>query len=748
MNNATELLSISELTSQQLVPVRVAHTETPPPEDRLDLRALLNVLRRRKGMILVVAATCVALAMLITLAQTPQYTALSQVVLNADQEQVAPGNATTPAKTAETQELADTEVEVLRSRELARQVTEALRLDQDPKFNPASGTHGGALHRFGEAIGLLAPRPPVKLSAEAVTQAIINQLLSELTISRVGTTYAFNIMVSSDSPKEAQRIANEYAMQYSSLYPDRKRQSNSEALAFLARRLAELQAQAQADTARVQQYRIQNNLLSTSGASLTEQEISTYSEQVAAARTQATEDQARLAEAQAQLRAGSKGDDVGEALNSPVISALRGQRATASAQLASLSAHYGPLYPDVQKAQSELADVDSQIQAEIKRVISNLEAKARVSQDRLASIEGTLGGARGQLTANNRAMVGLDGLQRRAEASQQLYDSYLTRYKETGAQEGTERPEARITSEADLPLVPTSPRTALNLILALVIGTGLGIAAALISEMMFSGLTTSLDVESRLHVRCLGSIPLLRSVLPKARSPIDAVIENPSSSFAEAFRSLRASINYAVDGPSNVIMITSALPREGKTTTSMCMARMCALNGESVVLVDADVRQRGVSRAVRGAEGRPGLIRVLRGEATLEEALVRDPGSGAMILPIREPADEVGNLLIGSEMDQLIAKLRDRYDVVLFDGAPVLPISDTRALAAKVDAVVMVVRWRSTADHAVRAALRMLPYRHVPIAGIVLGQVNIQQQAKFGYGDGAYYYKSYKNYYA
>jgi capsular exopolysaccharide synthesis family protein len=738
LSNLTDRHNMSEITSQRLIPLRGDDIPQPPPEDRLDLHGLLAMLERRKVVIFAVMAAVVVLAMLVSALQTPKYSALSQVVLNTNEEQLAPANSNVLTKTMQTQELADTEVEVLRSRELARHVTEALRLDRDPKYRPSSNGNPGRLRRLGEALGLVTPQPAVQLSSEAVSQTLINRLLSYLSISRVGQTYAFNILVTSDNPAEAQRIANEYATQYTRLYTDRKRDSNNDAVTFLSSRLAELQRQAQADTALVQQYRVENNLLSSSGASLTEQEISTYNQQVAAARTQAAEDRAKLATALGQLRGGSLGDDVGEALGSPVISALRGQRAQVSAQFARLSNTYGPLYPEVQRARTELADVDAQIQAEIKRVISNLQARATVSQDRLSSIEGTLGGARNQLAANNRAMVGLDDLQRRAEASQQLYDSYLARYKETRAREGTERPEARVTSWADLPMSPSSPRTELNLLLALVIGTGLGLATALISEMMFAGLTTPSDVESRLRIRCLGGIPLLNSVLPKARSPVDAVINYPASSYAEAFRSLRGSIKWAVDGPSKVIMITSALPKEGKTTTSVCMARMSALSGERVVLIDVDVRQRDLSTTVPDVEGRPDLIKILTGDATLDEALVRDGMSGAFVLPIRETPGEIGDLLIGPAMDSLIAQLRDRFDVVLLDSAPVLASSDTRSLAAKVDAVVVIARWRSTAEHIVREALRMLPYHHVPIAGIVLTKVNVHKNLRYGYGDKAY----------
>jgi len=731
-----------------LVPAEQGPGNPIPEDDKLDLRSLLVTLRRRRGLILAVLGSVMVLAIIVTALQTPRYTAEAEVVMNTRPDNVAPVQAGAAVSSVPTSSLADTEVEVMRSRDLALAVSSALNLDKDPKFNPLLHPQSSRIRRIGEAIGLMSPLPRVVATPEKVRQLIINQLQSSLTVTRVGETFAFTMAINTADPSESQRIANEYARQYTSLYLNTKRSSNAEAIAFLSKRLGELRDQAQADTAKVQQYRIANNLLSTSGASLTEQEISNYNQGVATARAQSVEDTARLSTAKAQLRAGSAGDDVGEALNSSVVGGLRAQRAVVSARLASLQARYGPLYPDVGKAKSELADVDAAIAAEIHRVITNLEAKSNVSRDRLSSLEGTLGGARGQLASNNRAMVGLDDLQRRAEASQQLYDSYLARYKQQGAEEGTEHPEARVTSYADLPQVPTSPKVALNLILALVIGAGLGLVAAFVAELTFSGLTTSLDVESRLNLRCLGSIPLLKSVIPRSGAPINAVLEHQSSSFAESFRSLRASIGYSVQARPPVILMTSALAREGKTTTSTCLARLCAVNGEKVVLVDVDVRQNGVSRLIRGKGGRPGLIQVLRGEATLDDALILDEASGAYILPIFQGSGETGNILIGGEMDALLEQLRERFNLIILDSPPVLPIADTRSLALKVDAIVMIARWRSTPDHAVRAALRMLPYDRVPIAGLILTQVDIKKQARFGYGDGAYYYENYKNYYS
>lgn len=745
MNNALELYRGTE--RGQLVPANVA-TASASAADKIDMRLLISIFRRRIRLFFGVLATIVLLGLVLTLHQTPAYVAMAEVAVNAHDEQLAPAAAGTTAPApalAPTSSFVDTQVQVLQSRALAERVADALHLTT----LAATGSSGrvGLRMRLMRLVGLAPPADAV-LSPEEIRQEVLDFLQANVSVLRLGETYALSIGFQSADPQRAAAIANAYATQYTNGQLSTKRDFARTQGQFLAGRLEQLRAQAQADTGRVQQYRIANNLLSTSGASLTEQEISSYNQAVAQARAQAAEDEARLDTAQRQLRSGSTGEDVGAALESPVVSALRSRQADAAGLLASLESRYGPLHPDVQKARSAVADIDLQIRAEIRRVISNLQAKARVSQQRLGSLTGSLSGARGTLAQNNAAMVGLDDLQRRAGASQALYDSYLNSYKEATAREGTELPDATILSAAEVPVLPSSPNLLLAGFLSVAIGVGAGLAAAFLAEMNFSGLTTGDEVEARLHAFYLGSIPSLRSVVPEARNPILSIIEQQRSGFAEAFRSLRASIRYATSDPVQVVAVTSALPQEGKTISAVCLARSAAQAGEKVVLVDCDLRQHGVSRLLRGTDARPGLVEVLRGATPLAEALIHDEQSGMSILPIAAGSESYTELLTGDEMDSLLAQLRQMFGMIVIDTAPVLPIADTRLIVGKADVALCVARWRSTPDHAIRAALRLLPAQRVRFVGVALTRVDMNRQAKFGLGDGSAYYRAYKSYYA
>ena len=230
--------------------------------------------------------------------------------------------------------------------------------------------------------------------------------------------------------------------------------------------------------------------------------------------------------------------------------------------------------------------------------------------------------------------------------------------------------------------------------------------------------------------------------------PTDYLLSRPLSGFAEAFRGLRTSILYARLGQAvKVVAVTSALPGEGKTTTSVCLAISAAQAGSRGVVVDCDIRRRNVSRLL-GVSADKGLLDVLEGSATLKEAVLLDEASGAWVLPLAKREFTPHEVFNTPAMDNLLKQLRQQFDLVILDTAPLLAIAETRVLASQADAAVFLMRWRKTPAKAAEAALQALRSSDAAIAGVVLTQVDVNEQARYGYGDPGYYYSSYKNYYA
>jgi len=194
-------------------------------------------------------------------------------------------------------------------------------------------------------------------------------------------------------------------------------------------------------------------------------------------------------------------------------------------------------------------------------------------------------------------------------------------------------------------------------------------------------------------------------------------------------------------------VVTSAMPGEGKTTTTFCLGKSMAMSGAKVVVVDCDLRRRNISRLL-GVEPESGLTEVLQGLAHLDDVLIEDKASGAWFLPLAKSPYNPRDLFGSQAMDRLLEELRRRFDIVLLDTAPVIPVSDTRLLAPKADVVVFLVQWRKTPRKAIEAAFAMLRSVGAEVAGIALTLVDVREQAKYGYGDPGYYYRSYKKYYA
>ena len=686
----------------------------------IDLRRLVAAFRRRLRLFSVIALLVFAAVVAATLLTTPKYAATAQVMVDPrNQRAPTPNEALLPLPADSA--VVDTEVEVLRSPQLAARVVDALRLDRDPEF---SGSRAKDRRK----------------AVRAVSKA--------LSVERDGLTYVIRIGFESEQPMKAANIANKFAELYIARQLETKAQATRQAAVWLSQRIGQLRRQVLADEGAVQQFKIANNLLSASGATLTEQEISNYNESLAQAQAQVAEDQARLNTARSQLAGGSSGDDVGETLNSPTIQKLKEARAEASKRVASLSSQFKDDYPVLKVARSELADIDAQINAETRRIISNLDAKAQVSRKRAGAIESTLSGAQGQLASNNRATVALNELERNAQASRALYEAYLARYKETSAQEGLHQPDANILSLATTPTSPHSPNLPLNFALGVLLAIGAGASAIALAEMLDAGLGSSADVERRFQTRYLGAIPLLESVAKHtSQRPIDYVVAKPFSSFSEAFRSLRASIVYGADGsPVKVVAVTSALPGEGKTTTAVCLGRAAALQGPNVLIVDCDLR-RGNLREALNTDAKSGLLEVLDGQVSLEEAVIKDSHTDADILSLTHRGMTPKDVFGGAEIDRLLAHVKRRYDFVVLDTAPILALADSRVLARKADFVLIVARWRATPSPAIEGALRLLAGSKVQVGGIILNQVDMQQQARYAYGDPANFFNSYRQYY-
>ena len=715
------------------------------------LQRLISIFRRRLRLFGGVVLVVLAVAMVWIVSQPTQYVATATLSLNNKKQPVVTATPNAIPDQAPDSSGVDTEVEVLRSRALAERVVRDLHLDQDSEFNPRLRPAGmvRSIRKFISGLAPAGAAAPVRQNADI--ESSTDALMAGLKVNRAGLTYLINVSYTALDAAKSARIANGFVRAYLSSELDSKSNASTDATDWLSDRLKQLRAQVETADTDLQQYKIANNLMSSQGATLTEQEISTLDQQLALTRAQEAEATARLQTARRQLASGSTGEDVGEALSSPVIQQLRQQRAITSKTVADLQGRYGDRHPEMLKAKRELADLDGQIQGEIQRIISNLEAQAQVARQRTASIEASVGQSRGKLVGNNRAVVRLNELQRNADAARALYETMLNRYKETSIDKGLQQTDAHIVSAAAIPTSP-SQRKGLEMLFGVLVALTAGVASIMVAELLDNVISDGEMIEGELDTSYLGSIPLLSSTADTPElarmGPERFVVERPLSSFTEAIRSINASVLFSRLGQdTKVVAVTSSLPGEGKTTTSVCLARTLALSGKSVVLVDCDLRQRAVKR-VLGNAPEAGLLEVLNGDVTLDQALVPDDMSGASFLPLSDRAYTPRDVFGSKAMSDLLAQLRERFDVVVLDTAPVLLVTETRTLTAIADACILLVRWRKTSKRAVGASLKLLRTANAPLSGAALTQVDLREIRSISQSDPSAYYKTYKKYYA
>ena len=723
--------------------------------DALNIQRVITGLRRRLWLFSGVSLGVAALVAGVTLTQPRGFTADATVLIANRAPDAANLNSINPQEVTPVLPTnssgVDTEVEVLKSRALAANVVDKLELKNNPDFNTALRPPSPIPNIKQLIMGPGAPIAP-EMRAVLERESTIDAVMSKLLVKRSGTSFAIDVAFTAPDPDEAAAIANAFVQLYLTRSLQQKVALSHMATDWLQTRLDQLRQQVQAADAAVQQYKIANNLLSASGATLTEQEITNIDTQVAAARAQEAEQDARYTTARRQLAQGSNGGDVGEAMNNEVVAALRSQRAQASAHLADLQSRYGPKHPEILKAERSLADIDAQIDAEIKRVISNLAAQSQIAHSRTDALTATAAGTRARLAGNNQALVKLDELQRNADAARAIYEALLSRYKEALVKEGTQLPDATVASAAQPPLRPSLPNKRLDLFLAVVLGLFCGSAAVIIAELLKRGVSSASDIQQAFDLPFLGEIPSVRSTLPHAArrgrrpDPIRYVVEKPLSRFTESFRNLRAALLASKVGePVKVIAITSSLPGEGKTTTAICLARTSALSGQKVILVDCDLRKRSINKLIR-TEPEFGLVEVLNGSVPFERAVRVDQESGAEILPLAKSGFTPRDIMGSSEMSALIGRLRRDYDLVILDTPPALAVADARVICPKADAVLVVTAWRRTSKKAVAAALQALEGGGSFLAGVALTKVNVRQQARSGEGS-THYYRAYDSYY-
>ncbi|MBT3536780.1 MAG: polysaccharide biosynthesis tyrosine autokinase, partial [Rhodospirillaceae bacterium] len=409
--------------------------------------------------------------------------------------------------------------------------------------------------------------------------------------------------------------------------------------------------------------------------------------------------------------------------------------------LAELNTQLRGGHPRLALKQNELKDLQSNIALEVTKIVTNLKNELEIARVRENNLKSELANLDKEGDKQNAAAVTLRALQTEADANKQLYETIIARFKETDVvSDQAKQADAKIISRATVPGLPFYPRKGMMIAVALFFSAALGIALAIILDFLDSGFRSTQQIEDALGLPAVGTLPLLSRV-DRDQKPHDVAARKPNSIFGEAVRSIRTALMLSgVDKSPKTILVTSSVSGEGKTSLSLSLTSLAARTGQRAIILDCDLRRASVHKTL-GVSNEVGLSNYLSGQADLGEVIGIEQSTGLHFIPAGGRVPHPTDLLGSKKMYALLETLGDSYDMILLDTPPLLAVSDALVLVRTVDRVLFVVRWEKTRRDFVGAAVKQVVDAGANVGGVVLSQVDMKKQSRYGYGTtNTYYY--------
>lgn len=735
--------------------------------DFIDVDALLGAARRQW----IVVAVCMGCATLVGFAvattSVPLYTATAKVLMDRDANQVVQ-QLSVIGGALDDESSVLSQVELLQSETIGLAVVDKLDLSNDAQFMAGQSSLLGSVIRFVRSVvnvsQWFSSASDDGVATEAKRRAALGKVLGNVDVARVGRTYVLEIDYTSPSPELAARVANAIASEYLVDKLNSKYDATRRASVWLQDRIDELRQKAMETDLAVQKFKSANGLVTAGNSLVSDQQLSELNSALIVAQSDSARAAAKLDGIQKVISAGQSDAIVTDALDSSIVVEMRKKYLAASKLESEISARLGAQHIQAIRLRKEMEEYRRLMFEELNRIAESYKSDLAIAKARETSLQNSVAQATGVSAVANETKVQLRELEREAETYKNLYQTFLQRYQEAVQQQSFPVTDARVISSASPPDSPSRPRKMLILAAFCLIGAAFGAGIGAFREFRDRFFRTGEQVRDILGLEFLGIAPLMNDGLRmsdntaesnprsirKATEVTNYVIDHPLSAFAETLRSAKIAADLGIsEKECKVIGVVSTLPGEGKSTVSINFAELLASQGSRVILIDADLRNPGATRAI-GRHAQEGLLETLLDGKSPKDCFLYNARTGMAFLPavVKHRVPHSSELLSSVAMRKLLSTLSASADYIIIDLPPLGPVVDARAMASRIDGFVYVAEWGKTARRVVRQTLDTEPMIRQKCLGVVLNKVDQEKMNLYrSYGSTEYYYSRYSEYY-
>lgn len=711
----------------------------------IDLAHYWHVVRRQLKKIIALSIVATIIAVLVVLSLTPKFSATTTLLIESEEARIL-SIEEVYGMSGNSSEYLLTQFEILKSRALAERVVNELNLINEPEYNPYHRAHS---KKFSlKALIMGDAEPPTEAEVLAKT---VDTFWAFISVSPLRKTQLVKISVESESPELAARASNAVANAYIQSQLEAKVGLTKQAVDWLSERMGGLKDRLNDSESELQGFRDKNQLVDVKGVgTLIAKEIDHITEKLIDARSKRLEYQSTYQQLKSikELNYDSL-SDLPVILRNPLVIKLRENESGAELKVSELSKRYGPRHPRMVAAQSDLAAVQHSMLVQMKRLASGIKNNFLTASIQEASLEEALKKAKTEVTVINRTEFALSAFVREVRGNRVLYETFLERIRETSETGSLQTANARIVDPGVVPTKPDKPKKSLIVALVMLMSLIFGVALAFLLDALDATIKNAEEVDHKLGFGLLGILPLLKANKNKVdaqqtpeKAPVRAFVHGEDTGFKESVRTLRTGVTLAsLESPVQVMLFTSTVPGEGKTTTSANFSAACG-QMEKVLLIDADMRRPTIAKQLNLPANSKGLSNAVAYPDTLDESIHHVEDLNIDVMPSGPIPPNPLELLASKNFQTVLAQLKGRYQKIIIDSAPTHIVSDAAYLSTLVDGVVYVIKADSTNDKLVKSGLKRLDDSNARILGVVLNQLDLEKEAKYG-GDYSYSYGAY-----